>query len=153
MATQVRVPEFQFGEVGERDNGEGAAKFGFFNGADKGFPQRIGYRGGEAVGTLAVVGFFSQAEAGEQKYVVAGDAYPVRGLPGFVALYARTGVEDVVPGEADMVIGVGLGWGVELAIGAEERAEAGAMRAEVALRCHGKINFEAGGEEEDAVDA
>ena len=117
------IPFLQFTDQTPGRHSESPTQLRLVERANKGICERIGHSGGEAIDAAPVVGILSQAEAREGECVITNPAYPVYGLPGFVALDARPSMEDMVPAKPDEVGSVGLRDGLKLLGGAEKSTE------------------------------
>ncbi len=84
------IPFLQFTDQTSGRHRESPTQLRLTERADKGICERIGHGGGEAIDAAPVDGILSQAEACQGERVIANPADPVFGLPGFVALDART---------------------------------------------------------------
>src|SRR5579859_6235975 len=137
------IPFLYFNNQIPGRHSESAAQLLLIERADKGVCERTGQSGREAIDTTSIESTLSIAEASQREYVVANRADPVFGLPGFVALDARAGVQDVVPAQPDKVERIGL-WSILTLPGeAEERMEVWAARAKILRRCHRYVYLQA----------
>jgi hypothetical protein len=84
----------------------------------------------------------SQAEAGKGERLVPDAADPVLGLPRLVAFDAAPRMQDVVPGKADQLAGVGEGCRGGQGRLAEDGREARATRAEPVGRGEPEVDLQ-----------